>query len=187
MNFRVVLASAAPWGYPRAPRGVPKVALKVRRPILHQFWGPFWHHLGSFLAPFGCHFGGRFLHDVLMAFWLQDGALLGPFWGHFWSQKIQKNQVDLRRRFRGRFWHSPGTLRGPKSLKTLGGLIKIEGRRFRAREAPGSILGAKTEPKFESETKKNRCKDQCKHRLRKSWNFVDFGARFGVVLGALFA
>ena len=68
MNFGVILASAAPWRYPRAPRGVPKVALKVHRSILHQFWGPFWHHLGSFLAPFGCYFGGRFLHDFLMAF-----------------------------------------------------------------------------------------------------------------------
>ena len=35
MKFAVILASAAPWGYPRAPRGVPKVALKVRRSILH--------------------------------------------------------------------------------------------------------------------------------------------------------
>ena len=79
----------------------------------------------------------------------------------------------MRRRFRGRFRHPPGTLRGPKPLKTLGGLIKIEGRRFRAREAPGSILGAKMEPKLEPETKKNRCKNQCKNRLRKALKFVD--------------
>ena len=143
MKFGVILASAAPWGYPRAPRGVPKLALKVRRSILHQFRGPFWHHLGSFLIPFGCNFGIRFLHDFLMAFWLQDGALLGPFWGHFWSQKIQK----IRSICGGGFEVDFGTPRAPSEVqnhwKRWEGWLKSKVDVF----APERLRGRFWEPK----------------------------------------
>ena len=101
--------------------------------------------------------------------------------------KNAKNQVDLRRRFRGRFRHPPGTLRGPKPLKMLGGLFKIDGRRFRAREAPGSILGAKMEPKARSEAQKMGAKIYGKFGMEFHGFWVDFGGHFGGILGAFFA
>ena len=100
--------------------------------------------------------------------------------------KNAKNQVDLRRRFRGRFRHPPGTLRGPKPLKMLGGLFKIDGRRFRAREAPGSILGAKMEPKARSEAQKMGAKIYGKFGMEFHGFWVDFGGHFGGISGALF-
>ena len=109
-----------------------------------------------------------------------------PFWGHF-GVVFGAKKCDLRRRFRGRFRHPPGTLRGPKPLKTQGELFKNEGRRFRAREAPGSILGAKMESTARSETQKNRCKIYAEIGMEFYGFFIDFGCYFGADLGAFWA
>ena len=68
----------------------------------------------------------------------------------------------------------------------LGGLFKIDGRRFRAREAPGSILGAKMEPKARSEAQKMGAKIYGKFGMEFHGFSVDFGSHFGGISGALF-
>ena len=75
-----------------------------------------------------------------------------------------------------------GNPRAPKPLKTLGVLIKIEGRRFRAREPPGSILGAKMEPKARSEAQKIDTKIYGKFGMEFHGFWVDFGGHFGSIL-----
>ena len=67
-------------------------------------------------------------------------------------------------------------------MKTLGVLFKIEGRRFGAREAPGSILGAKIEPKAKSETQKIDTKIYANFDVKFQRFLIDFGSRFGTIL-----
>ena len=43
---------------------------------------------------------------------------------------------------------APGHPPRRKAMIFIGGLFKIEGRPFRAQAPPGSIFGAKTEPKW---------------------------------------
>ena len=111
------------------------------------------------------HFWRSVLNRVFEAVLTPKWCPLGSILGSFLEPKRAKNHVDLRGRFRGRFWESPGTLRGPEPLKTLGGLVKIKDRRFPIREAPGSILGAKMEPKASSETQKSSCEIDAKNDL----------------------
>ena len=170
MLFDIILASAAPWGYPRAPRGVPKVALKVRRSILHQFWGPFWHHLGSFFAPFLCNFGVRFLIDFLMPFWFQDGAISSPFWGDFWNQKMQKIRSSCGGAFEvdfGKPW-APSEVqnhwkRWESCLKSKVDVL-----------APERLRGRFCEPKW-SQKRGQKHRNSIQKSIQNSmWNFNEF-------------
>ena len=104
----------------------------------------------------------------------------------FWFHLVSIFEVE---NYKKSYWFSntvlmwilapPGHLPRPKPLKMLGGLFKIEGRPFRARAPPGSILGAKMEPKWRPGAYKIHGKIDAEICQNIYWFFVDFWAHLG--------
>ena len=65
-----------------------------------------------------------------------------------------------------------------KTMICIGGLFKIEGRPFRAQAPPGSIFGAKTEPKWKPGASKINQKIDAEIYPKIYWFVVDFGVHF---------
>ena len=66
-----------------------------------------------------------------------------------------------------------------KTMIFIGGLFKIEGRPFRARASPGSILGGKMEQKWRPGAYKIKEKSMQKSIRKLIDFFIDFGTHFG--------
>ena len=111
-----------------------------------------------------------FLFVFLMPFCFQMCALLAPFGDQFWREQILEIVLIFGSSFDVNFG-IPGHLPRPNQSKKLGGLLKIEGRPFRARAPPGSSFGANSGQKLKPGANKINEKSMQKS-IRKITEFV---------------
>ncbi len=153
--------------------------------------------MASILAPFGLLFSSFSvpfsylkIDQIFVVFSCVFGSSILSFWLHFGvilEAKIYQKSHRSSKAVLGSILAAPGHAPRSKTWIFIGGLFKIEGRPFRARGPPRSILEAKMEPKRRPKPTRKAQKMHLESLSEKVWIWELNLEPFGVILGSVWA